>query len=137
MVIHKRICKINIGDKDMGESKEPITNTTICRLESILVSMGYRKGEKAWGKPVGFMLILAEIKDSVVEMASYTEGIERTVCWNKSKFAFDNETTNIDFAYSIALAEQEIHIKEASDCGEAKGKVFNFFVPADLYDLDL
>ena len=121
----------------MGESKEAITNNTICRLQSVLVSMGYRRGEKAWGKPVGFMLILAEIKDSVVEMGSYTEGNERTVWWSESKFVFDNETSSIDFAYYIATAEQELHIKEASECGEHKGKVFNFCVPADLYDINL
>lgn len=121
----------------MGESKEPITNNTILRLESVLVSMGYRRGKKAWGKPVGFMLILAEIDDSIVKMESHTEGNERTVCWSKRKFSFDNETTNIDFAYSIATVEQELHIKEASDCGESIGKVFNFCTSADLYDINL
>ena len=121
----------------MGEPREPITNNTICRLHSSMVSMGYRRVEKYWGKPVGFMLILAEIDESVVEFRSYTKGNDKTYCWSSSKFAFDNETTNIDFGYSIALAEQGLHIKEASECGEPNGKVWNFSVPSDLYDIEL
>lgn len=114
-----------------------VTKKTITRLQSSLVSMGYRRGEKSWGKPVGFMLILADIGEANVEFGSYTEGNKGTVCWSKTGFGFDDDTTNEDFIYSIALAEHSLHIKEASDCGECKRKVFNFSTPADLYDMEL
>lgn len=121
----------------MGVPSEPITSETLRRLQLSLSSMGYRKIKTSWGKPVGFMLIMAEINESVVDFYSFTQGTKETLCWSKEKFAFDNETTKIDFDYSIALAEQYLHIQQASDCGEPSKKVFNFSTPIDLYHLDL
>ena len=114
-----------------------VAKNTIIRLKSALVSMGYRKQGNIWGKPVGFMLIVAEVKDSFIRFASITQGLKGTICWSKSKFGFDDETTNEDFVYSIAVTEQGLHIKESSEAGEPSGKIYNFFNPEDLYHIDL
>ena len=114
-----------------------VAKNTIIRLKSALVSMGYRKQGNVWGKPVGFMLIAAEVEGSFVRFASITQGLNGNICWSKSGFAFDDETTNEDFVYSIAITEQGLHIKESSDVGESRGKVYNFINSEDLYNMDL
>lgn len=114
-----------------------IKKNTLDRLYLILVGMGYRKYGKDWAKPFGFALVLVKVKDSFVEFASITRGKASKICWKKSGFAFDNETSNKDFLYSVAMVENDIHIESASSCGEAYGEVFDFMTPADLYQLDL
>ena len=99
--------------------------------------MGYRKYGKDWAKPFGFALIVVTVKDLFVEFASITQGKTSKLCWKKSGFAFDNETSNKDFLYSVAMVENDIHIESASCCGEAYGKVFDFMSPVDLYQLDI
>ena len=83
------------------------------------------------------MLIAAEVEDSFVRFASITQGLNGNICWSKSGFAFDDETTNEDFVYSIAITEQGLHIKESSDIGESRWKVYNFSKFEDLYNMDL
>ena len=114
-----------------------IKKNTLDRLYIILASMGYRKYGKDWAKPFGFALVLVKVKDSFVEFASITQGKVSKLCWKKSGFAFDNETSNKDFVVSVAVVENDIHIESASCCGEAYGKVFDFMSPADLYQLDI
>ena len=117
--------------------EEIIKKNTLDRLYLILASMGYRKYGKGWAKPFGFALIVVTVKDLFVEFASITQGKTSKFCWKKSGFAFDNETSNNDFVYSVAVVENDIHIESASCCGEAYGEVFNFMSPADLYQLDI
>ena len=114
-----------------------IRKNTLDRLYIILAGMGYRKYGKDWAKPFGFALIIVTVKDLFVEFASITQGKTSKLCWKKSGFAFDNETSNKDFLYSVAMVENDIHIESASSCGEAYGKVFDFMSPADLYQLDI
>jgi hypothetical protein len=117
--------------------EEIIKKNTLDRLYIILAGMGYRKYGKDWAKPFGFALIVVTVKDLFVEFASITQGKTSKLCWKKSGFAFDNETSNNDFVYSVAMVENDIHIESASSCGEAYGKVFDFMSPADLYQLDI
>lgn len=119
----------------MGQ--EAIKKNTIERLHLILVGMGYRKYGEGWAKPFGFALIIVTIKDSFVDFASITQGKVSKVCWKRSGFGFDNETSNNDFAYSVAVTENDIHIEAASRCGEVYEKVFNFSIPEDFYQLDI
>lgn len=114
-----------------------IKKNTLDRLCIILAGMGYRKYGKDWAKPFGFALVLVKVKDSFVEFASITQGKSSKICWKKSGFAFDNETSNKDFVYSVAMVENDIHIESASSCGEAYGEVFDFMSPADLYQLNI
>lgn len=117
--------------------EEIIKKNTLDRFYIILAGMGYRKYGKDWAKPFGFALVLVKVKDSFVEFASITQGKTSKLCWKKSGFAFDNETSNKDFLYSVAMVENDIHIESASSCGEAYGEVFDFMSPADLYQLDI
>ena len=77
---------------------------------------------------------IIRLKSALVSMGYRKQG---NICWSKSGFAFDDETTNEDFVYSIAITEQGLHIKESSDVGESRGKVYNFSKFEDLYNMDL
>ncbi len=87
------------------------------------VNMGYRqmdKKETVWGKPVGFGIIIAEVKDKTIEFKTMFENAKsETLIWGSSTMNIDYITEGVEgeelynkCVWDIAYKEFEAHAEK-------------------------
>lgn len=102
------------------------------------VNMGYRHmddKESIWGKPVGFGIIIAEVKDETIEFKTMFNDVKgETNIWGSSAINIKEVTDGVDgdelykkCVYNIAYKEFEAHAdKMFFPVGGSNSTAFDF-----------
>ena len=107
-------------------------------LKEAFANMGYRhmdKNKNFWGKPVGFGIIIAEIKDEIIEFKTmFNDAKFEANIWGSSTMNLNDITNGIDgdelyhkYVYNIAYREFVAHAEKMffPNAGE-DSKTFDF-----------
>lgn len=102
-------------------------------IAQALVNMGYRvMDDNHWGKPIGYGLVIAEIKDDTIDFSTFfTSRQNKTEQWahcviNVNLIDGSDEEMYNKCVYYIAYAECNAGVGRIAEKYHPCGKTFNF-----------